>query len=267
MIGLGDRRFVVIGAGNIGRILIHRLLASGAPAENLVVCDEDIERANAVGRRVGVRSILLNHEAIYAADVVLVAVPPKAVPDLLRTAGKWFRPGQLVISFAAAVPLERLESLLPEEIMVIRVMPNAPSLVGQGMNPVAYGRGITPEGRALMEAILACLGETIEISDDLMNWCVGLSGAAMRSLLPALEGMTRAGIEAGLTDKDARRVAAQVMLGTAALALQTNLSFEEIRALTPMETVDEVALARFFEEAARAAKEKVDRLQQKLVEV
>ncbi len=135
------------------------------------------------------------------------------------------------------------------------------------MNPVAYGRRVSPEGRALVEAILGCLGESIEVSDNLINWCVGLSGAAMRSLLPALEGMTQAGVEAGFSQANARRIAAQVMLGTAALALQTDLSFDEIKALTPMETVDEIALARIFADAARAAKEKVDHLQQRLENV
>jgi pyrroline-5-carboxylate reductase len=160
--------------------------------------------------------------------------------------------------------LEWLESWLPSEVMVARVMPNAPSLFGQGMNPVAYGRRITPEGRALVRSVLNCLGETLEVSDELMNWCVGLSGAAMRSLLPALEGMTQAGIEAGLSAEDARRVAAQAMLGTAAVALQTELSFEEIKSLTPMQTVDEAAVAKTYLEAARAAKEKIDQAQRKI---
>jgi pyrroline-5-carboxylate reductase len=132
------------------------------------------------------------------------------------------------------------------------------------MNPVAYGQRVTPEGRALAEAILAFLGETIEVGDELMNWCVGLSGAAMRSLMPALEGMTQAGVEASLPEKDARRVAAQVMLGTAALALQTDLSFDEIKALTPMQTVDEAMLFKLFLEAARAVREKMAGAQSKI---
>jgi pyrroline-5-carboxylate reductase len=262
---LSERRFAIIGAGNIGRILLSRLLASGTPAKNLVICDSDTKRANAVARLFDIRSISLSDEAACTADAVLVAVPPKAVPDLLGTVGKWLRPRQLVISFAAATPLSRLESLLPAEVMAVRVMPNAPSLVGQGMNPVAYGHHVTLEGRALVEEILACLGESIEVSDDLMNWCVGLSGAAMRSLLPALEGMTQAGIEAGLASNDARRISAQVMLGTAALALQTYLSFDEIKAMTPMQMVDEEAERQVYLVAARSAQEKMEQLQKMLI--
>jgi pyrroline-5-carboxylate reductase len=263
----GSRRFAIIGAGNIGRILLNRLLACGVPTENLVICDIDKRRANAAADQFGVRPILINDETVCTVDAILLAVPPKTVPDLLETAHNWLRPGQLVISFAAAVPLARLESLLPPDVMAARVMPNAPSLVGQGMNPVAYGSQVTPEGRALVETILACLGEAIEVSDELMNWCVGLSGAAMRSLLPVLEGMTRAGIEAGLAENEARRVAAQVMLGTGALAIQTELSFDELKSLTPMRTVDEEAVRQVFLAAARGAQEKMEQLQKALMDV
>jgi pyrroline-5-carboxylate reductase len=145
-------------------------------------------------------------------------------------------------------------------------MPNAPSLLGCGLNPVAFGQQADGAARKTILELLACLGETIEVRDDQMNWCVGLSGAAMRSLLPALEGMIQAGLEAGLSEADARQVAGMVMQGTAALALKTDLSIEQIKTLTPMQTVDEAAVAQLYYDAARQAKSKIDTLQQKLSE-
>lgn len=96
---------------------------------------------------------------------------------------------------------------------------------------------------------------------------MGLSGAALSSLLPALEGMTQAGVEAGFSSSQAREIAAQVMLGTAALALQTGLTYEGIKTLTPMQTLDEAAVAKVFVEAARAAKEKIDQLQKTIAAI
>lgn len=266
MNNLQEVRFAIIGAGNIGRILLNRLLSSGVPAVNLAVIDCDLERAEAVARQFGAKPIPLSEEAIRTAEVILLAAPPKSVFDLLARMRGWFRSGQLVISFAAGVPLAIMEFMFPAEVMVVRVMPNAPSLVGQGMNPVAYGSRVTPEGKAVVSAILASLGETVQVSDEQMNWCVGLSGAAMRSLLPVLEGMIKAGMEAGLTPQDARRVAAQVMLGTAALALQTDLSFDEIKMLTPMQTVNEAEVTQIFFQAAKSAREKIDQVQARLME-
>lgn len=259
-----DRRFAIIGAGNVGRILLDRLTASGVPAENLAVCDSDSGRATAVAGKFGVRQASLSDEAIYSAEVILIAPPPKSVPEVLWSLAGRLTPGQLVISFAAIVPLERLEAMLPDGIAVVRIMPNAPSMIGQGMNPVAYGTFVSSEHRSLVAALLNSLGESLEVDDEQMNWCVGLTGAAMRSLLPVLEGMAQAGVEAGIEPDDARRMAARVMLGTAALVLQTGRSFEELKALTPMDMVDEAALSALFLEAARAVKEKMDRAQNKL---
>ncbi len=264
--GLREKRFAVIGVGNIGRILITRLLAAGVPAAHIVVCDADITRGQAATVEFGVGAVPLPDEAACTADLILLAPSPKAVPDLLQNIAPQLHQGQVVVSFAAMISLARLEAIAPSGVAVVRVMPNAPSLVGAGMNPVVYGKTATTEARELVTAVLAILGETITVQDEQINWCVGLSGAAMRSLLPALEGMTQAGMDAGLSSGDARQVAAQVMRGTAALALETDCSFADLKALTPMQTVDETAVAQLFYDAALSAKEKMDAMQQKIEE-
>jgi pyrroline-5-carboxylate reductase len=263
---LGER-IAVIGVGNIGRILLERLTTSGIPAADLIICDSDAARAEEASRRFGPPACSLTDETPYAADIFLLAPPPKAIPEILKTLASRLRLGQVVVSFAAAIPLSRLEALVPPGVVVARVMPNAPSLVGKGINPVVYGSSVSPEARMLLDAVLHTLGETVEVRDDQMNWCVGLTGAAMRSIIPVLEGMTQAGVEAGFAEEDARRLAAQVTLGTAALVLESNLSFDEIKSLTPMQTVDEAALRQTFADAARVAKERTDRLEQKLANV
>lgn len=261
---LQSKRIAIIGVGNIGRILLERLTLAGMPADHLVICDSDETRAQKAALRFGTRVCRLTDEALYNVDAFLLASPPTSILSSLRSLSPHLREGQVVVSFAAAVPLQRLEAMLPSGVPAVRVMPNAPSLVGQGMNPVAFGTSISPQARMLIQSILRTLGHCIVVDDSQMNWCVGLTGAAMRSLLPALEGMTQAGVEAGFTEKEAREMAARVMLGTAAVTSTRDLSFDEIKALTPMDTVDETAMREIFLEAARTAKAKVDRLQEKL---
>lgn len=261
---LQNRHFAILGVGNIGRILVARLLEAGVRKDCLGVYDSNPEALTRASQDFGLAEFHPTAETMGGVDVFLLAASPKAVPEILQSLSAGLRAGQMVVSFAAAIPLSRLEAVVPQGVQVARVMPNAPSLVGEGMNPVVYSKAVTPEGRATIKALLSTLGRTIEVRDEQMNWCVGLSGAAMRSMLPALEGMTRAGVEAGLAEKEARQVAAAVMLGTARLALNTDLSFVEIKALTPMQTLDEAHLAQLLEEAARTAKEKIDLLQEKL---
>ncbi len=259
-----NMNIAIVGLGNIGRILVKRLLIGGVPVHQIVVVDADESKAQACAAEFGVRAASLGDEFVTRADVLLLSPAPKAVPEVLQALAPRLCAGQIVVSFAAAIALAHLEQIVPEGVTVVRVMPNAPSLVGHGLNPVAFGQQADDAAHKMVHELLACLGETIEVRDDQMNWCVGLSGAAMRSLLPALEGMFQAGIEAGLNKSEARQVAGAVMQGTAALALQTELSLEQIKALTPMQTVDEAAVAQVYLEAARSAKAKIDALQQKL---
>lgn len=261
---LRSKQLAIIGMGNIGRILLERLILSGVPVEHLIINDSEESRSQHASRRFGGRVCALTDEVLCDVDVFLLAAPPKSIIGILESLRPHFHEGQVIVSFAAALPLHRLESVIPSSVSAVRVMPNAPSLVGQGMNPVAYGASISPQAKMLVQSILRTLGQCIVVDDAQMNWCVGLTGAAMRSLLPALEGMTEAGIEAGFTEKEARHMAVRVMLGTAAMAATRDLSFDELKSLTPMETLNETVLREIFLEAARAAKEKVDRLQQKL---
>lgn len=255
------QRIAIIGAGNIGRMLLERLHKNGMTLQ-MAVYDKDSQKAQNAAAQLG--GDVLNETEVgnCGAQLWLLCVGPKALLPCLKQLSSSIQPGQIVVSFAAAVPLERLETLVAEGVHMVRVMPNMPSLVGQGMNPVCFSEKVPPEAREIVMQLLEVLGETVEVSDEQMNWCVGLSGAAMRSLIPVIEGMIQAGHEAGLSTKKARKIAAQMMLGTANLVAQLDeTSLEDIKTLTPMETVDEGQVARIFEEAAAGAKAKIDRLQ------
>lgn len=194
----------IIGMGNIGRILVKHLLIGCATARRIVVVYADESRAQSTAAEFGVTAAALEDEIVAAADVLLLSPSPKAVPEVLQILAPRLRAGQIVVSFAAAISLERLEKLVPAGVVVVRFMPNTTSLVGRGLNPIAFGtRADDATGKGI-RVLLECLGETIEVRDEQMNWCVGLSWATMRSLLPALEGMTQAGIEAGLSEQEAR---------------------------------------------------------------
>ena len=258
---LNEKHWAIIGTGNIGKLLLKQLLSSGVRPDLLVVHDSDPLRIESVVKESGVSALPLTEEAFQSVDIILIATPPKAVKGTLSLIAGWLKPHQLIISFANAVSLKRLEALIPPDVAVIRVVPNVPSLIGKGLNPVVYGNRISNEAKTLVEELLAILGKTISVRDDQMNWLVGLTGASMRFVLPVLEGLIEAGTEAGLTPEQAREIAGRVMHGTASLVLQTSLTLDEIKAMTPLVTVDEDVLKNMIFNAARTAKEKMDKIQ------
>jgi pyrroline-5-carboxylate reductase len=258
--------FFVLGMGNIGRILVTRLKIAGVSSKRIMVYDTDTKRLDAAVEEFGVQPVTPNDDALYGVDVWLLAPPPKVIPDFLRQVAPRITSKQVVVSFAAALPLEKLQTLIPG-IPLVRILPNAPSLIGKGMNPVTWGAMVTPKAKEEVQFVLKALGQSLETPDGRMNWCVGLTGAMMRSLLPVLEGMIQGGLEAGFTGIEARRLSAQAMLGTAALLLETDLSIDALKALTPMQTLDEAALARVILDAVRSCYEKTEVNQKKLLEM
>jgi pyrroline-5-carboxylate reductase len=133
------------------------------------------------------------------------------------------------------------------------------------MNPVCFSERTDQETRDLIFELLNCLGETLEIPDNLMNSAVGLSGAAIRSVLPTMEGMVRAGIDAGFSEEQSRILVSQSFLGVAALVKEGKLPIQELKKLTPMETLTEPLVDQIFYDATAGANEKINALQQKIL--
>jgi pyrroline-5-carboxylate reductase len=252
------KTYAIFGLGNVGRILATRFKMINLPRDQILILDTDPQKILAATQQFDFTPASCDEIPVDQIDVFLLAIPPDVIPNILQKLAPKLTPKQVIISFAASLPIEQIELLVPDNIPVVRVMVSAPSLVGRGMNSVAFSTTSPPQTKELVQILLDELGESIEVDESSMNWCVGLIAAAMRSLLPVLKGMAEAGEEAGFSRLDARYIAAQVMLGTAELALETEYSFEQIKALTPISTVDEIALEQIFKEATRTAKEKVE---------
>ena len=251
---LAHRRLGLIGVGSIGRILIQRLQALGLPQRQLILCDANPERGARLQRTFELKTCPLADECCRA-DIWLIATPPAAVIPTLQTLGSRLKPDDLVISFAAGIGLSQLHAIVPEHVAVVRIMPNALSFIGHGVNPVVYGQQCGIQAMAQVQAILNALGESIVLEDEQMDWAVGLTGASMRWLLAALAGMMHAGLDAGLSAPDARWLAAKMMQGTADLVLETSFSIDDLKKMTAMQVADEEALTRHFRQLAHRAKE------------
>lgn len=261
---LEEKRIAFVGAGLMGGILIERLLETGFPPSQVLACEPRAERRAELAQKWHIAVGDDPRQAAEFADTIVLAVPPKAVRSVLRDMAPWLQAKHIVISVAAAVPLDATEQIAGEGIAVVRLMPNSPSRVGQGMNPVAFGRFVTREAREWVMELLARWGQTLEVPDVLMNLCVGLTGAAPTYIFPIIDALAEAGIAGGLSVEDARHMAAQVVFGSAALVLETGESPANLQALTPLQPLREAEARALFREAVESARAQMDALQAKL---
>jgi len=157
-----------------------------------------------------------------------------------------------------------MEQAVGDGIAVVWALPNSPALIGQGVTPVVYGRTMTPETRALAEELLACWGEAVEVPDELMNLCVGLTAAAPTYIFPVIDALAEAGVKGGFPRDVALRLAAGVVQGSGALVLETGQSPKALKALTPLQPLREAEAKALFAEAVETARGKMDALRAKL---
>ena len=211
-----------IGAGAMGGAIIQGLLAGGrVVGKNLVYYDPDRTRQTQMDQ-LGVQAAPVP-AAVMQAQVVLLAVKPQVMDQVLGGIRGAARPGHLIISIAAGLTLKALETALPQS-RVIRVMPNTPTLVGAGMAALAPGSRATLEDLALALEIFEALGRAVVVEERLMDAVTGLSGSGPAYVAVFLEALTDGGVKMGLPRPLALLLASQTVIGAARLCLEKEIS-------------------------------------------
>ncbi len=245
-------RIAVIGGGRIGEALLAGLLESGQPHEDLVVVESVPARAEALGDRLGIRVTDSVTEAAANADLIVIAVKPGDVDGVLTEVGK---AGQddgrtpVLASLAAGVTTARLEAKLPEGFPVVRVMPNTPMLVGQGMSAIAAGRNADSAQLEQVAEMLSAVGKVVTVPETQMDAVTAVSGSGPAYFLLVVEAMIEAGVGLGLSRDVADQLVAQTMLGTAALLDESTQGAYELRAAVTSPAGTTAAAIRELERA------------------
>jgi pyrroline-5-carboxylate reductase len=220
-------KVMIVGAGAMGGAILRGCLSRGLWKKADVILKEHNEES---GRRkaeqYGVSWSADGHEA-QDAELVLIAVKPAVVPSVLKEL-KPFHPKR-VLSIAAAVTIDALESGLDEGTEVIRVMPNTPASVGEGMAAIAPGHKASEEFIKEAESIFQALGREAVVSERALDELGALSGAGPGYAFVIIDALADAGVLIGLPRKLAIEAAAQTLLGAAKMVLETGRHPAELR--------------------------------------
>lgn len=210
----------ILGAGVMGETLLSGMLRGGRPAASLLVGEKRAERAAELTERYGVR-VLDNPEAATLADTVLLVVKPQDMADLLAEVAPVLRPGQLLVSLAAGITTGWIEARVPEGVAVVRVMPNTPALVDEGMAAISAGSVCTEEHLVEAEAVLAATGKVLRVPERQQDAVTAISGSGPAYIFFVVESMIEAGVHLGLPRATATDLVVQTVIGSAKLLRET----------------------------------------------
>jgi len=220
---LEGKKVAVIGVGTVGAALISGLIKSRLlPPEAIAGSTAHRETAEEAAKRLGIEMTLDNRNLVRGKDVVILATKPKTVPKVLGEIRDVISPEQLLVSVAAAITTRAIEDALGKGIPVVRAMPNMPCLVREGMTVLCAGRFATEEHLALAREIFGAVGRVAVVEDEeLMDPVTALSGAGPAYAYIIIEALAEGGVKMGLPRRLATELAAQTLLGSAAMVLRT----------------------------------------------
>lgn len=211
----------MIGSGQMGEALIGGWLAAKTvPPEAIIATDASAERRDLMKRRFGVRTGTDNRDAAARADVVVLAVKPQILDGVMKDLSSALS-GKLVLSIAAGVTIAHLAKLAPKGARFVRVMPNTPVLVRDGVSALSFGAGVTEKEQQLARRLFEAVGRTVVVEEKLMDAVTGLSGSGPAYVFLAIEALADGGVKMGLPRTVADLLAAQTVLGAARMVLET----------------------------------------------
>jgi pyrroline-5-carboxylate reductase len=210
----------IIGAGVMGETLLSGLIRAGRPVTELLVGEKRADRARELEEKYGV-SVVSNLEAAKGADTIALVVKPQDMGALLDEIAPELRTGQLVVSLAAGITTAFLESRLPDGVPVVRVMPNTPALVDEGMAAIAPGAHCDDEHLAIAEELLGATGRVLRVPEQQMDAVTAISGTGPAYVFFVVESMIEAGVHLGLPRGTATDLVVQTLVGSAKMLRET----------------------------------------------
>ncbi len=218
-----------IGAGKMASAIIKGLIRTEfLKPENIIASqvEENIEEKSKI---LGIRVINDNLEVAKDSEIVFIATKPNQVKDVLAEISKEISTNKLVVSIAAGVTTEKLENNLPEKTRVIRVMPNTPALVSEGMSGMVGGKYAKQEDLDYIQKLLSTIGKCIVVDNEAqIDIVTAISGSGPAFYYKIINEIARAGEKLGLDYEKSLMLSIQTAIGSAKMALNREISMEEL---------------------------------------
>ena len=213
----------------MGSALVRGIIDQGVINEkSVIICDIDNNKVDILCKELGVIAGIDAKNVANVSDLIILASKPQNIASLLKQISNEVDEYQTVMSIAAGITTSSIEEFLPK-IPIIRVMPNLPALIGEGMSIFCRGKYVNDIDVNRIIAVLKAIGIYSEYSEELMDSVTALSGTGPAYLFHTIEVMIESGIEMGMTKEMAEELVLQTVYGSALLAMKSELSPTELR--------------------------------------
>ncbi len=259
-----NKTIALLGAGNMGEAIIQGLLAGKKVSPGQILAsDLNTEKLNLLSKKFKIKIAENNSQAVKKADIVILAVKPQQIKDLLIEIGQSLNTGQTVISIAAGVRLDFLQKFLVKKIPFVRVMPNTPALIQAGTIAFALGNRAGRKEEFLTREIFTSLGYVVKVEEKFLDAVTALSGSGPAYIFYLAEILTAAGKNLGLSADLSRLLTLQTILGAAKMLMESGEEPQLLRkkVTSPggtteaaLKVLEEKKLSEIFNSALQAAK-------------
>ena len=220
---LANQRIALIGAGNMAEAILAGLLHNGQLTPTQFIASDIVQARRAdLTRTYAVTTTGHNREAAEGAQVILLAVEPQVLDEVLTDIAPTVGSSQLVVSVAAGYPIARIARHLPKTRRIVRAMPNMPSMIREGAAALAYDATLSEQDAATARALFEPIGKVVVVAERLMDVVTGLSGSGPAYVFVMIEALADGGVKMGLPRETAQLLAAQTVAGAARLVMESH---------------------------------------------
>jgi len=217
-----NRKLAFVGAGNMSSSIIRGVIRSGKAAPSMIFAtDIDENKLNALSEELHIQITTNNLEAIEDADYIFLCVKPDKMPSVCHELRNHIAKNSVIVSIAAGITQEDLRRFLGADKQIIRIMPNLPISVGEGMCMICENTKIDPSHIKYVEDMLSSLGECVILDEKYINAFVSLAGSSPAFIFMIIEAMADGGVLMGIPRDKSYRIASQAVLGSAKMVLDT----------------------------------------------
>ncbi len=262
------KRIAILGSGSMGTAILSGLLASGFPSEKVTITTKSVESAKKLADELGVTALSLeaqataNQDAVQDADVVLVALKPAYVVEVLKEAAYKLNQNALVVSVAAGITTESIEAVLPSSVAVVRSMPNTPAIVGRAVTGVSTGSRVSEEQLENTLELFETVGRVVVLPEAQIDALSTISGSGPAYVFYLIEQLTEAAQNMGFGEDIAAMLVEETFAGATELLTASNQSPAELRkqvtspngtTMQAIAVMQQAELAKLFTKATEAA--------------